>query len=351
MRPLLAFGTLLIAGALAWWYLGAGDRREEEPATSNGTGNLVHAGVGVDATAQPLRPGRIDQGVAGTPARLSPPKVLRHLDLASFPDAEFHRGDPWELEIWHAPLDLVLPDLVAWAEAGDPAAMEALGSRLGRCTEAGRRRAQRNYEVMLGHIEAGQRIAREQGRAPRLPDARAFHVSSHAAELRGCAAASPELLADPLRWIERAGELGHAPARLRYLREAFEDFDGPRAALAGLDVVIERQGIARRFLEAELAAGNRAALQFVGSGWNGPEKRLGLAGWERLAYQQVWLDFSRRDGGHPRYLGNLEESLSTTRSALSIAERERADAAAAEFAGRWSAAVARRSTPAQDGPR
>jgi hypothetical protein len=351
MRRWLAFGTLLVAGASAWWFVGTGERPEVGTAPSKGTDILLQAGVEVGDAAQPAQPARTDQRVASGTAGPVPPKVLRHLDLASFPNAELHRGDPWELEIWHAPLDLVLPDLVAWAEAGDPAAMEALGSRLGRCTEAGRRRAQRDYEVMLEHIEAGQRIAREQGRAPRLPDERAFHVSSHAAELRACASASPELLADPLRWIERAGELGHAPARLRYLREAFEDFDGPRAALAGLDLVIERQRIARRFLEAELAAGNRAALQLVGSGWSGVAQRMGLSPWERVAYQQVWLDFSRREGTHPGYLSNLEKSLSSARAALSVVERERADAATAEVAARWSIAVARHATPAQGGPR
>jgi hypothetical protein len=274
---------------------------------------------------------------------------MRHLDPARHPHAQFWQGDLWLVEIWEAPFDLVLPDLVAWAEAGAPEAMEALGSRLLRCTESGRARAQRDYEVRLQHEEAGERISREQGFAPREPSVRAFLVETYAAELRACDNASRDLLQDPLRWIERAGELGYAPARLTYLREAFEEFDRPRSALAGLDQVIERQRIARRFLDAELAAGNQQALQLAGHD-SMTTRQLGLPAWERVAFRQVWLSEVRRQGDRASYANNLLSGLEFERAALSAADRQRADAAAAEIAARWAAAVAARSAPVPGKP-
>lgn len=226
--------------------------------------------------------------------------------------------DPWTYEVWNEPIDLVLPDLLTRAEAGDRDAQFALGGRLSECTGS-------RLEALRSRVARGRdNLARETARDDRdgLREQRLhgiqFGLDQIEARLASCERVPAEVSAAWLSWIERAATAGSANARVQYWRYAAEEYADAAAVIRDAAEAARRREQARVWLAAELARGNHHALEQLGqdAGYT-----LGYPAAQNAAWLWALRLSEQARAGEPIRLDHLQTRFTEATSTLDPAAR------------------------------
>lgn len=239
-------------------------------------------------------------------------------------------SDPWQMS-----REDVAARYAAAADAGDMEAAYIAGSRLAECH---RILAKDTPQAVL--TEYRTLVPLELARLEGTP---AFERVKQEGEERfvtrldryeECSALAPALVSRSVAWLEQAAADGHPGARKRYPELAMAEFESREGVIRNPLEARRRQAIARRYLEAQVHAGDRAALQaFVaaqrGQGPLYPEDRrtAEVYGYvQRLATTAGTAQFASNDD--PRIAAILEAN---ERRRVAAGGRSRVD----EFQALW----------------
>ncbi len=143
-------------------------------------------------------------------------------------------------------LSKVLDELLRRAESGDVAAMQALGSRLTRCSDSALRHQRRQLRD-----DSAQLTDQE---TPAAANARR-QADNQRNDIADCEALSDDLRNSGLDWMERAAATGSGAAQVDYVEFAFGSFMAldEDEVVAQIEDFRRRRDLARRFADEALA--------------------------------------------------------------------------------------------------